>query len=158
MANPYASQCKSSGAMKARAVGGGVKSDAAQDKGLIRKAMGAHDKQQHGGSKTDLSVVGLKRGGRLDRPRRDKGGLHKKFATNVSAAVPPEDLVSPAPTGLPPPGMSSGPMPNTGLMQNRGGSVKKASGGAISSLSEPKFPKKMTAGADSGPGRLEKAH
>jgi len=37
------------------------KKDLAQDKKMVKKAIGMHDKQMHGGKKTKL--VGLKKGG-----------------------------------------------------------------------------------------------
>ena len=40
-----------------------MKADKAQDKAMIKKAVGMHDKQQHGGKKTNLA--GLKSGGRI---------------------------------------------------------------------------------------------
>lgn len=40
---------------------GEMKQDVAQDKKMIKKAMGMHDKQMHGGKKTSLK--GLKKGG-----------------------------------------------------------------------------------------------
>lgn len=47
-------------------VGGGMakensKMDMAQDKAMVKKAVGMHDKQMHGGKKTDMT--GLKKGG-----------------------------------------------------------------------------------------------
>ena len=42
---------------------GELKADAKQDKPLVKKAIGMHDKQLHGGKKTNLS--GLKSGGRI---------------------------------------------------------------------------------------------
>ena len=47
-------------------VGGGMakensKMDMAQDKAMVKKAVGMHDKQMHGGKKTDMSA--LKKGG-----------------------------------------------------------------------------------------------
>ena len=48
-----------------------MKMDKAQDKKLIKKAFGMHDKQEHKGEKTDLST--LKKGG---MPMK-KGGCAK---------------------------------------------------------------------------------
>ena len=42
---------------------GEMKADVKQDKAMIKKAVGMHDKQLHGGKKTNLS--GLKSGGRI---------------------------------------------------------------------------------------------
>lgn len=51
---------------------GEMKSDLAQDKKMIKKAVGMHDKQMHGGKKTDLA--GLKKGGCTTK-RMAGGGL-----------------------------------------------------------------------------------
>jgi len=40
-----------------------MKADVKQDKAMIKKAVGMHDKQLHGGKKTNLA--GLKSGGRI---------------------------------------------------------------------------------------------
>ena len=41
--------------------GGAMKNDMTQDKAMVKKAVGMHDKQMHGGKKTDMSK--LKKGG-----------------------------------------------------------------------------------------------
>ena len=41
--------------------GGAMKSDMKQDKAMVKKAVGMHDKQLHSGKKTDMSM--LKKGG-----------------------------------------------------------------------------------------------
>ena len=51
--------------------------DVVQDKKMIKKAVGMHDKQLHGGKKTDLK--GLKKGGPTSLDR-------KKFGRNLSRA------------------------------------------------------------------------
>lgn len=147
MANPYSSACASSGKAKMRAIGG-FKHGGGAHGATIKKAMAAHDKQQHGGKHTDLKAIGLKGGGRLDKPRRDKGGMHKRTKLNISAAAPPMPPDAMTPNAMPPPGMSAGPMPGPGMMK-RGGFVKKyAGGGRIG-----KYP--ISGGADSGVGRLQ---
>ena len=40
-----------------------MKADVKQDKAIVKKAIGMHDKQLHGGKKT--SLAGLKSGGRI---------------------------------------------------------------------------------------------
>ena len=50
-------------ATKEHAEKGEMKKDIAQDKKLIKKAFGMHDKQEHPGKKTNLSA--LKKGGRI---------------------------------------------------------------------------------------------
>jgi len=42
-----------------------MKMDKAQDKAMIKKAIGMHDKQEHKGEKTDLSA--LKKGGKVKK-------------------------------------------------------------------------------------------
>ena len=49
------------------------KMDMAQDKKMVKKAVGMHDKQMHGGKKTDLAT--LKKGGMCS------GGKAKKMAS-----------------------------------------------------------------------------
>jgi len=53
--------------------GGMAKADMAQDKKMVKKAVGMHDKQQHGGKKTDLATL-------------KKGGMTKKMAGGGLAA------------------------------------------------------------------------
>ena len=52
--------------------GGMIKADMAQDKKMVKKAVGMHDKQQHGGKKTDLA--NLKKGG-MAMKKMAGGGL-----------------------------------------------------------------------------------
>lgn len=52
--------------------GGMAKADMAQDKKMVKKAVGMHDKQQHGGKKTDLAT--LKKGG-MAMKKMAGGGL-----------------------------------------------------------------------------------
>lgn len=49
------------GKMKLFKEGGAMKDDMKQDKSMVKKAVGMHDKQLHGGKKTDLAK--LKKGG-----------------------------------------------------------------------------------------------
>ena len=51
--------------------------DVVQDKKMIKKAVGMHDKQLHGGKKTDLK--GLKKGGPTSLDR-------KKYGKNLARA------------------------------------------------------------------------
>jgi len=53
--------------------GGMTKDDKAQDKKMVKKAVGMHDKQMHGGKKTDLATL-------------KKGGMMKKMAGGGLAA------------------------------------------------------------------------
>jgi len=52
--------------------------DVAQDKKMVKKAIGMHDKQLHGGKKTSLKS--LKKGGPTSLDR-------KKFGRNLSRAM-----------------------------------------------------------------------
>jgi hypothetical protein len=60
------------GGMAKMAKGGMAKDDMAKDKKVIKKAVGMHDKQQHGGKKTDLAT--LKKGG-MAMKKMAGGGL-----------------------------------------------------------------------------------
>lgn len=57
---------------------GEMKADIAQDKKLIKKAIGMHDKQEHPGKKTNLSK--LKKGGVTSMDM-------KKYGRNVARAM-----------------------------------------------------------------------
>jgi hypothetical protein len=61
----------------AHAEKGEMKKDLAQDKKMVKKAVGMHDKQQHGGKKTNLST--LKKGGKVCMARG--GGIEIKGKT-----------------------------------------------------------------------------
>ena len=63
--------------------GGGEmdKKDLAQDKKMVKKAVGMHDKQLHGGKKTDLA--GLKKGGCATK-KMASGGLASKRADGIA--------------------------------------------------------------------------
>lgn len=138
MANPFSSAAKSSGAAKMRAMGGRA-SKATGGAAIAAKACGGGTSSSGG---SDMKAPGYKSGGRLDKIRRDKGGVHKRTKLNVQA---PEDVVPPPPAAAAVPGaMAAPPMP-PGIMK-RGGKVHKARGGGI------------TAGAETGVGRLQKAH
>jgi hypothetical protein len=59
-----------------------MKMDKAQDKKMVKKAVGMHDKQMHGGKKTDLET--LKKGGKVKKMAAGgmcSGGKAKKMAT-----------------------------------------------------------------------------
>ena len=63
---------KKGGKTKKMAMGGMAKNDTKQDKAMIKKAVGMHDKQQHGGKKTSLTT--LKKGG-MAMKKMNMGGL-----------------------------------------------------------------------------------
>jgi len=60
-----------------------IKMDMAQDKKVVKKAVGMHDKQMHGGKKTDMSTL-------------KKGGMCKKMATGGMAMVEKDGKKVPA--------------------------------------------------------------
>ena len=176
MAHPFASHSenkvakrRAGGMVKGFKRGGSVgHSDEAADRKLFKKMISEHD----------AKAPGRARGGRLDKFAR--GGKTKgKHGTQVNIAVvaphgrhpadagapggaamaPPKPPMMPPPGPPPggppmggPPGLPPGGMPPPGMrppgMMNRGGKVGKfARGGKLG----------MTAGADTGPGRLQKA-
>lgn len=140
--------------------GGAAHSDEKQDRKLFGKMM----MKEHEGK-----VHGHKSGGRLDKRARGGGTKKGKHHTQVNIVVAPHHGGSPSPdvggapagAGIgPPPLPPGGPMPpppGAGAMpppggmppgpMKRGGRAYKRGGGTG-----------MTAGAESGPGRLEKAH
>jgi len=147
--------------------GGKVHDDEAADKKLFGKMIKQHEKEES-------KVEGKKSGGRLDKYARGgktKGGHHTKINIVVAPKGPhPADGAAPAgvlpPVGpggppMPPPGLGAGPggppMPPPGMRppMKKGGRVKFARGGATK---PKKLGKGYTGGAESGVGRLEKAH
>jgi len=58
-----------------------MKMDKSQDKAMIKKAVGMHDKQQHGGKKTSLAT--LRKGGMACAPKKMArgGGIETKGKT-----------------------------------------------------------------------------
>jgi len=52
------------GKMKLFNEGGAMKNDMKQDKSMVKKAVGMHEKQLHGGKKSDMTK--LKKGGSID--------------------------------------------------------------------------------------------
>lgn len=131
---------------KAYAKGGKVHSDAAEDRKLIKKMMAEHERGE-------MKVEGRASGGRLDKFAR--GGKTKSGKTNINIVIAPQGSPPapggaraapvPIPVGGPPPmpppgagGPGGPPMPPPGMMQ-RGGRAK------------------LTAGAETGVGRLQKA-
>ena len=59
--------------------GGAAHSDVKMDKKVIKKAVGMHDKQQHGGKKTDLAS--LRKGGMATKKMAKGGGIETKGKT-----------------------------------------------------------------------------
>ena len=61
--------------------GGMAKDDKSQDKSMVKKAVGMHDKQQHGGKKTNLA--NLRKGGMACSPKKYEEGGEIEFETKV---------------------------------------------------------------------------
>ena len=61
---------------------GEMKKDIAQDKKMVKKAIGMHDKQMHGGKKTKL--VGLRAGGKTNSDMLKMGRNLAKIANQRS--------------------------------------------------------------------------
>jgi hypothetical protein len=59
--------------------GGAAHSDIKMDKKVVKKAVGMHDKQQHGGKKTDLAA--LRKGGMATKKMAKGGGIESKGKT-----------------------------------------------------------------------------
>ena len=160
MSHPYESHKEGKVAKRrAKEMHGGAETGVGR---LVKSAMAAHDKQQHGGKHTDLKVIGeYARGGRTKRSK--KKGNNTKIniaiigggkgepggAPDLAGPPPAPPMAGPPPgpaAGLPPPGGMPGmppgmpPKPPAGMpgMMQRGGKVP------------------MKGGAETGVGRLDK--
>ena len=162
--------------VKAMCYGGKMKkggevdaADIAQDKKIIKKAFSMHDKQEHGGEKTDLSK--LRKGGRAKK----EAGTVKKFKTggsiglygakktsadlkNIEEAktIKPKKLADGGATILQKPGKPAG----TVTADKKGGKVKKyAMGGStgimadLATLEEKRRLEKLARAGQLGPAQ-----
>lgn len=153
------------------AKGGAVHSDEAEDAAMIKKAIGDHDRQLHGGKHTDLKNIGPKSKSRMDKYARggkvkhgggkhhtkinivvapkggDAGGLPPGMPPGGAPMAPPPGGLPMPPKGaapmVPPPNPMAGGMPGIGGMK-RGGKVKPKSG-----ISSPENLKKWSERASS---------
>ena len=128
--------------------GGAMKSDMKQDKAMVKKAVGMHDKQMHGGKSTDMGK--LKKGGmpmvmkdgkKIPAFAAKKGGMPPGMMGKAGRAMsaPSPDMMGRA--------MAKRPMvaaPAEAPMMKKGGGVKKmayggmAKGGGIESTGKTK--------------------
>jgi len=151
MSHPYKSQADSSNKSKRssmEAKGGASKLPNLSMNGSYKDVKESTGNiQQH---KDQNAAPGMKRGGRLDKPKRS--GKKSKIALDLVPATPPSpDAMIGAQAGAgglsPPPAPASPMMP----MRKRGGAIKKADGGSVSL---GKYPL-TKGGIGSGEGRLE---
>jgi hypothetical protein len=122
-----------------------TKMDMAQDKAMVKKAVGIHDKQMHGGKKTDMSS--LKKGGCT---KMAFGGA-AKAAGNAVNAIKAQGAANPSmvkPAGAPP-GRAGAAMPRPAAPMPRPaglgsvvkgstgpGTIRRAKGGSVSSRAD----------------------
>jgi hypothetical protein len=92
-----------------------MKSDMKQDKAMVKKAVGMHDKQMHGGKKTDMDK--LKKGG---MPAGMMGKAGRPMPDMMGRAMPRRPMADEMPAP----------------MMKKGGVTKMASGGMASSRAD----------------------
>jgi hypothetical protein len=109
------------GSMNLFKEGGAMKSDMKQDKAMVKKAVGMHDKQMHGGKKTDMATL-------------KKGGMSAKMMDKAGRAMPAPtpDMMGRAMAKRP---MAAAP---AAPMMKKGGMTKMAKGGGIESKGKTK--------------------
>lgn len=116
--------------------GGAMKSDMKQDKAMVKKAVGMHDKQMHGGKKTDMDA--LKKGGMA---KMADGGMTDPRAKMMMAKLGADRAgrAMPAPTAdMRGRAMPRRPMAAEAPMMKKGGMTKMAKGGGIESKGKTK--------------------
>ena len=113
--------------------GGAMKSDMKQDKAMVKKAVGMHDKQMHGGKKTDMDA--LKKGGAA---KMADGGMTDPRAKMMMMAKLGADRAGRAMPTAAGRAMPKRPMAAEAPMMKKGGMTKMAKGGGIESKGKTK--------------------
>lgn len=146
MAHPYLAQAKASSKMKLKNIGrkagpGSSHPDESGD-GVARKAMlSQYDMKACGGAATSrMDRKGYKGGGKVTINVLGGGGPPPAPPGGLGGLPPPPVAAGPPPMPMPPPGAGPGGPPPPGM----------ATGGRLRKLG-------MTAGSESGVGRLQKA-
>jgi len=113
--------------------GGAMKSDMKQDKAMVKKAVGMHDKQMHGGKKTDMDM--LKKGG---MPMAMKNGKKTPAFAAKKGGMPPGMMGKSGRPDMMGRSMPKRPMADEmpAPMMRKGGMTKMASGGMASSRAD----------------------
>jgi len=118
---------------------GGAMKDMKQDKAMVKKAVGMHDKQMHGGKKTDMGALKkggmpmvMKNGKKIPAFAAKKGGMPPGMMGKAGRAMsaPSPDMMGRA--------MAKRPMAAEAPMMKKGGMTKMAKGGGIESKGKTK--------------------
>ena len=144
------------GSMNLFKEGGAMKSDMKQDKAMVKKAVGMHDKQMHGDKKTDMAA--LKKGGmpmvmkdgkKIPAFAAKKGGMAKMadggmtdprtkmMMAKLGADRAGRAMVAPT-ADMRGRAMPKRPMAAEAPMMKKGGMTKMAKGGGIESKGKTK--------------------
>ena len=106
-----------------------MKMDKSQDKAMIKKAFGMHDKQEHKGEHTNLSK--LKKGGNVKKMAMG-GQPDPKMAAMMAKKRQAMMGGAPAAPAMARPMAPAGPEPT--MPMKKGGKVKKMAGGGMTSM------------------------
>jgi hypothetical protein len=133
------------GSMNLFKEGGAMKSDMKQDKAMVKKAVGMHDKQMHGGKSTDMDK--LKKGGmpmvmkdgkKMPAFAAKKAGMGRGMTADKAGramSAPTPDMMGRAMAKRP---MAAAPPAPAAPMMKKGGMTKMAKGGGIESKGKTK--------------------